>query len=368
MMIFKLPDLGEGLQDAEITEWHVAVGDEVAVDQPLLSVETDKAIVEIPSPQAGRVQKLFAGTGDIVLVGGPLIAFAADDDEQHDAGTVVGRVETARQVAVDAPTGVGQPAVGIQAMPAVRALATKLGVDLSVVTPTGPNETISAADVQRVARILAEVGPMEPLRGVRRAMARSVAQAHAEVVAVTVSDDADIHLWHDRKDLMLRLIRAIAVACEAEPSLNVWYDGRAMGRRLLEKIHLGIAVDTPDGLFVPVMRDIANRDLADLRAGLEKIKQDVRQRTIPPGEMRGSTFTLSNFGAFGGRYADPIILPPAVAILGAGRCRDEVIPVDGQPAIRPILPLSLSFDHRAVTGGEATRFLTAVVQDLQRAE
>lgn len=368
MTIFKLPDLGEGLQDAEIIEWHVAVGDAVAVDQPLLSVETAKAIVEIPSPQAGCVKQLFAATGAIVPVGGPLIAFADDADEQPDAGTVVGRVETTHQVASDAPTAFDQAAAGIKVVPAVRALATKLGVDLSVVTPTGANETISAADVQRVARILAEVGPMEPLRGVRRAMARSMAQAHAEVAAVTVSDDADIHTWSDRDDITLRLVRAIAVACKAEPSLNVWYDGRAIGRRVLEKIHLGIAVDTPDGLFVPVLRDIANRDLADLRDGLERIKQDVRQRTIPPGEMRGSTFTLSNFGTFGGRYADPIVVPPAVAILGAGRFRDEVVPVDGQPAIRPILPLSLSFDHRAVTGGEATRFLAAVVRDLQQAE
>ncbi len=368
MKIFKLPDLGEGLQDAEVIEWHVAVGDDVTVDQPLLSVETAKAIVEIPSPQAGRVLEQFAGIGEIVPVGGPLIEFSAGDDERSDAGTVVGRVEPARQVDVDVPATVGQAAVGIKVVPAVRALAKKLGVDLSVVTPTGPNETISAKDVQRVARILAEVGPMEPLRGVRRAMASSMSQAHAEVTKVTVSDDANIQSWHGRDDITLRLIQAIIAACTAEPSLNVWYDSRAVGRRVLEKIHLAIAVDTPDGLFAPVLRDVANRDLADLRAALEKIKQDVRQRTTPPAEMRGSTFTLSNFGAFGGRYADPIVVPPTVAILGAGRVRDEVVPVDGQPAIRPILPLSLSFDHRAVTGGEATRFLTAVVRALEEAK
>jgi len=368
MMIFKLPDLGEGLQDAEITAWHVAAGDTVAVDQPLLSVETAKAIVEIPSPQAGRVQKLFVSIGDIVPVGGPLIEFAAADDERRDAGTVVGRVEATRQVEVDAPTAIGRTTLGIKVVPAVRALAKKLEVDLSVVTPTGPNETISTADVQRVARILAEVGPMEPLRGVRRAMARSMTQAHAEVAAVTVTDDADIHTWRNREDITLRLVQAIGVACGAEPSLNAWYDSRAVGRRVLEKIHLGIAVDTSDGLFVPVLRDVANRSLADLREGLERIKQDVRQRTIPPAEMRGATFTLSNFGVFGGRYADTIIVPPTVAILGAGRLRDEVVPVDGRPAIRPMLPLSLSFDHRTVTGGEATRFLIAVIRVLEQAQ
>jgi len=366
MTIFKLPDLGEGLQDAEIIEWHVAVGDTVATDQPLLSVETAKAIVDIPSPGAGRVQKLFAGVGDIVPVGGPLVDFGSGDDEPADAGTVVGRVEAGQRVTVDTPTSVGQTAAGIKAVPAVRAAAKKLDVDLSVVTPTGPNETITMTDVQRVARILAEVGPMEPLRGVRRAMALSMSQAQAEVALVTVTDDADVQSWPEDEDITLRLVRAISVACRAEPSLNAWYDGRAIGRRVLEKIHLGIAVDTPDGLFVPVLRDIANREWNDLRAGLEALKHGVRQRTIPPAEMRGYTFTLSNFGALGGRYASPIVVPPTVAILGAGAARDEVVPVAGQAAVHRRLPLSLSFDHRAVTGGEATRFLAAVVGDLEQ--
>jgi len=368
MKIFKLPDLGEGLQDAEIIEWHVAAGDEVTVDQPLLSVETAKAIVEIPSPRSGRIQELFAGIGEIVPVGGPLAGFSGDEDEQDDTGTVVGRVETARRVDDGKPAAARRPTVGINAVPAVRALAKKLGVDLSIVTATGPNETISTADVQRVARILAEVGPLEPLRGVRRVMAGSMAQAHAEVARVMVCDDVNIRSWHDRDDITLRLVQAIAAACKAEPSLNAWYDHRSVGRRVLEKIHLAIAVDTPDGLFVPVLHDVANRDLEDLRKGFERLKQDVRQRTIPPEEMRGYTFTLSNFGAFGGRYADPIVVPPTVAILGAGRVRDEVVPIDGQPVICPILPLSLSIDHRAVTGGEATRFLAEVMRSLQQTD
>lgn len=367
MTVFKLPDLGEGLQDAEVIEWHVAIGDTVAVDQPLLSVETAKAIVDIPSPAAGRVQKLFAGIGDIVPVGGPLVDFESDDGEPADAGTVVGRVEAGQRVAVDAPTSVGRTAAGIRAIPAVRAAAKKLDVDLSVVTPTGPNETITMADIQRVAGILAEVGPMESLRGVRRAMALSMARAQAEVALVTVTDDADVQSWTEDEDITLRLVRAIVVACHTEPSLNAWYDGRAVGRRVLDKIHLGIAVDTPDGLFVPVLRDIAGRDMNDLQTGLEAMKRDVRQRTIPAAEMRGYTFTLSNFGAMGGRYASPVVVPPTVAILGAGAARDEVVADNGQPAVHRMLPLSLSFDHRAVTGGEATRFLTAVVDDLTQA-
>jgi pyruvate dehydrogenase E2 component (dihydrolipoamide acetyltransferase) len=198
-------------------------------------------------------------------------------------------------------------------------------------------------------------------------MARSMAQAHAEVAPVTVSDDADLGAWWPQSDdLMLRLIRAIAAGCKAEPSLNAWFDSHSLGRRVLPQIHLGIAVDTPDGLFVPVLRNIGERSADDLRQGLERLRRDVRARTIPPDEMRGYTFTLSNFGTFGGRYANPIVQPPTVAILGAGRVRDEVVAADGVPVVHPILPLSLTFDHRTITGGEATRFLAAVIHDLAK--
>jgi pyruvate dehydrogenase E2 component (dihydrolipoamide acetyltransferase) len=367
MRTFRLPDLGEGLQQAEIAAWHAAENDEVAADQPLLSVETEKAIVEIPSPRAGRIKRLLAKPGDLLSVGAALVEFADGTDERAEAGTVVGRLDTEAAAPQRAPPAANEPAARARAAPAVRALAQRLGVDLAIVTPTGPNDTVTANDVERVARVLKEVGPLEMLRGVRRTMARSMAQAHAEVAPVTVNDDADLAAWWGRDVLMLRLIRAIAAACKVEPALNAWYDSRAMGRRVLETIHLGIAVDTADGLFVPVLRDIGRRTADDLRAGLERLRRDVVARTIPPEELRGYTFILSNFGTFGGRYANPIVQPPTVAILGAGRVRDEVVAVGGEPAVRPILPLSLTFDHRAVTGGEATRFLSAAIADLHSA-
>ncbi|MDH3672803.1 MAG: 2-oxo acid dehydrogenase subunit E2 [Gammaproteobacteria bacterium] len=367
MSIFKLPDLGEGLQEAEIREWHVSVGDEVKVDQLLVSVETDKAVVDIPSPQSGRIQKLNGEPGDILQVGAALVEFEGAAAELTDKGTVVGRVEVGQEVVNEKPAVTGRAAVGFKAMPAVRALAQRLNVDLSVVTPSGPDGTVTAADVQRVAKILTDVGPLETLRGVRRAMARSMTQAHAEVAEVTVVDDADIDAWKDGEDTTLRLIRAIVAACKVEPALNAWYDSHAVGRRVLEKIDMGIAVDTSDGLFVPVLRDVGNRKPDDLRKGLDALKKDVRARTVPPEELRGYTITLSNFGKFGGRYADPVVVPPTVAILGAGHSRPEVVAVDGKPAVHQILPLSLSFDHRAVTGGEATRFLAAAIEDLRLA-
>ena len=382
MSIFKLPDLGEGLQEAEIVEWHVIEGDEVKTDDPLLSVETAKAIVDVPSPQSGRIKKLFVAVGDIPQVGDELVEFesAADapvnslvqtETARVDEGTVVGVMESNKGVVSEQASVVGQAAAGgggVKATPAVRALAHRLGVDLTVVTPTGPDGLVTSQDVQRAAKALENAGPMEPLRGVRRAMAHIMTQAHAEVADVTIVDDADIHLWKSTNDVTLRLIRAITVACKAEPSLNGWYDSKEMGRRLLDNIDLAIAVDTEDGLFVPVLRDVEKRQPDDLRRALNKIKADVIARTIPPDEMRGYTITLSNFGTFGGRYADPIVVPPTMAILGAGRMRDEVVAYEGKPTVHKIMPLSLTVDHRAVTGGEAARFLMVVIEDLSKEE
>ena len=361
MKIFKLPDLGEGLQDAEIVEWHVKAGDEVAVDQPLLSVETAKAIVEIPSPYAGRIEKLFVAAGQIGHVGAPLVGF---EGAGNDAGAVVGEVQVGQQLRPEAPSKVGAGGAAIKATLAVRALARQLNVELAMVTPSGPEGVISAGDVQRVAKILAELGPPEILRGVRRAMAQNMALAQSEVAAATVIDDADIHAWRPDSDITMRLIRALVAGCRAQPGLNAWYESHSMARRVLAKIDVGIAVDLPEGLFVPVLRDVAGRDAADLRRGLERMRADVAARKIPAEELRGNTITLSNFGMLGGKYAAPIVVPPTVAILGAGRIHEQVLPVAGLPAVHRVLPLSLTFDHRVVTGGEAARFLAAVIADL----
>ena len=233
-----------------------------------------------------------------------------------------------------------------------------------MVTPSGADGVITAADVQRVAKILAELGPPEVLRGVRRAMALNMALAQSEVAAATVIDDADIDAWAPDADITIRLVRALVAGCRAEPGLNAWYEGHSMGRRVLPKIDVGIAVDLPEGLFVPVLRDVANRDAADLRRGLDRMRADVRARKIPAEELRGNTITLSNFGMLGGKYAAPIVVPPTVAILGAGRVHPQVVAIAGQPAVHRVLPLSLTFDHRVVTGGEAARFLAAVIADL----
>ena len=365
MKIFKLPDLGEGLQEAEIVEWHVKAGDEVKVDQPLVSVETAKALVEIPSPYAGSIEKLFGNPGDTAHIGAPLVGFAGAGEA--DAGTVVGRVEVGQKVLNEAPAA-APSAGGIKATPAVRAMARKLNIDLAMVTPTGADGLLTVNDVQRAARILSELGPQEQLRGVRKVMAQSMTLAHAEVASATIMDDADIHAWTAGASVMLRLIRALVAGCRAEPALNAWYDSKSVGRHLLKNIDVGIAVDTPDGLLVPVLRNVDKRDAGDLKAALAQLIQDTRERKVPPEDLRANTITLSNYGSIAGRYASPIVLPPTVAILGAGRLHEAVVAYNGAPAVHRVIPLSLTFDHRAVTGGEAGRFLAAVIADLEKPE
>ncbi|TXH04187.1 MAG: 2-oxo acid dehydrogenase subunit E2 [Nevskiaceae bacterium] len=381
MTIFKLPDLGEGLQEADIREWHVKEGDSIKVDQPLVSVETAKAVVDVPSPQSGKVLKLHAKAGDTVEVGKPLVTFEGEEsvtapaakpaepakpEAIRDTGVVVGAMKQGNEVVAEKATTVGT-AAGLKVTPAVRALAHRLNVDLTIITPTGPDGMITQADVQRVHKILTEVGPLEKLKGARKAMAQTMSQSRDEVMHTTVCDDAVLHAWGEAKqDTTLRLIRALASAVKVEPALNAWFDHVEIGRRVLPKIHLGVAVDTAEGLFVCVLQDIAARNEDSLRKGLQKMKEDVRNRTVPMEELRGYTITLSNFGKFGGKYATPVIVPPTVAIVAAGATRDAVVPVDGKIVISKVLPLSITFDHRAVTGGEATRFLAAMIADLQK--
>jgi 2-oxoisovalerate dehydrogenase E2 component (dihydrolipoyl transacylase) len=353
MTIFALPDLGEGLQEAELVAWHVAEGEHVVADQPLVSVETEKAVVEVPSPQAGRIARLLARPGDRVAVGAPLVEFA--EDGRADAGTVVGELE---------PTG-SRPEGRVMAAPAVRALARERGVDLSGLTGSGPGRAITREDVERAASAAGASG-FAKLRGVRRAMALNMTRAHAEIVPATLWDEADIEgWWSPDAEVTIRLIDAIGAACRAVPALNAWFDGKAMARRLMPQIDLGIAVDTADGLIVPVLRDIANRNEAVLRADIEVLKKAARDRSLAPADLRGPTLTLSNFGMVGGRQAALVIVPPQVAILGAGRVGLAAVPGDSGPQFHPMLPLSLTFDHRVVTGGEAARFMRALIERLQ---
>ncbi|PAV27254.1 branched-chain alpha-keto acid dehydrogenase subunit E2 [Tamilnaduibacter salinus] len=365
MPYFTLPDLGEGLQEAEVVEWQIREGDTVNVDDPLLSVETAKAIVDIPAPQDGTIATLFVQPGDIVHVGEPLLAF--EGDEGSGSQTVVGNLESREgddnrdDFVVGAVTD-GQP--GVAVTPAIRALARHLGVNLDRIKGSGPAGSITLDDVQQHASLKQSHGDSTPLRGVARTMAKTMASAGAQVVPVSLFDQVSVAHWPDDTDITLRLIRAIVSGCQAEPQVNAWFNGEQLSRRIVDRVDLGIAVDTPDGLFVPVLRDVTNRDDADLRDGLNRLRRDVEARKIPAKELQGATLSLSNFGTLAGRFATPVVVVPQVAIVGAGKRFTQPGFRNGEVFEDVQMPLSLTFDHRALNGGQAARFLGAVLASL----
>jgi pyruvate dehydrogenase E2 component (dihydrolipoamide acetyltransferase) len=195
-------------------------------------------------------------------------------------------------------------------------------------------------------------------------MARVMAEAHANVVPTTLVDDADLHAWLGKQDITARLIRAIVAACKAVPALNAWFDGKNLTRTMHRHVDIGIAVDTDDGLFVPALRNADVLDGAGIRAGIQRLRAQVEDRSIPSSELSGYTISLSNFGMFAGRYATPVVVPPCVAIIGAGKLSHDVVAVMGGIEVHRRMPISLTFDHRAATGGEAARFLKALLDDL----
>jgi 2-oxoisovalerate dehydrogenase E2 component (dihydrolipoyl transacylase) len=398
---FNLPDLGEGLPEAEIVAWLVKEGDRVQVDQPMLSVETAKAVVEVPSPVTGVITRLHAQPGDTVQTGKPLVDFqlenppVARNAQQREPGASDPALVASHQSVPAQGMVVGHMAVSdteyvdsaivgrarrtsrerVRAAPAVRMLAKKLNVDLAACRASGRHGLISMDDVLAVANVGAarpaaalRVPDAEKLRGPRKAMAHSMSQSRDEIAMCTIFDDADLEEWSDRRDITVRLIRAIVAGIAAEPGLNALFDPSGPARKLVQQLHLALAVDTSDGLIVPVIRDAGAQSPQQLRTTLNSLKERTRSRTIAPDEMRGYTFTLSNFGTLAGRYATPLVTPPTVAILGAGKLQRDVVAGAAAPEIHTRLPLSLTFDHRCVTGGEACRFLAAVIADLQTPE
>lgn len=452
---FLLPDLGEGLPDATIVEWFVKEGDTIRLDENLVSMETAKAVVEVPSPVSGKVLRLAGGPGDVIVTGKMLAEFEIDpslpqraegqDTGHHhgagshapddgdkviasdeggtisdagepapqgepraDSGTVVGAMQSSDAVRSEQAVAVG----GVKAMPAVRAMARKLGVDIARVRASGADGVVTMDDVKRAAAdgsarpdaapvaraadraaapaapapaaaapsrsTLSQAGkPMrtqppgvgasgqpEQLKGVRRNMARVMADAHAKVVPTTLCDDADLHAWIGKQDITARLVRAIVAACKAVPALNAWFDGDSLSRTLHPHVDIGIAVDTEDGLFVPALRNADMLDGNGVRAAIQRLRTQVEDRTIAPSELSGYTISLSNFGMFAGRYATPVVVPPCVAIIGAGKLSHDVVAVIGGIEVHRRMPISLTFDHRACTGGEAARFLKALLDDM----
>ena len=397
MRTFRLPDLGEGLPEAEIVAWHVAEGESVKTDDLLVSVETAKAVVEVPSPYTGIVAHLHAKAGDIVATGAPLVDFndgaagksaapekADEEPPRNDAGTVVGNVMSGNDVVEETAIAGGSRRRGkgrVKAPPKVRAEAKRQGIDLTEVTPSGKNGQVTPADLTRFQEhrdqakpaprpkqkpVAAAPGHSEPLRGPRRAMAQSMSRSRDEIALCTLFDDADIEEWQNKRDFTPRILRATVAGCAAEPALNGFYDAESMSRQLESRVDIAMAVDTGEGLIVPVIRNVERLDLDDIRAGVANIKEATLNRTVAPADMLNYTITVSNFGMLAGRYATPLMVPPTVAIIGTGKLQHDVVAVMGGIEVHRRIPLSLSFDHRCVTGGEAARFLAAMIEDLEK--
>jgi pyruvate dehydrogenase E2 component (dihydrolipoamide acetyltransferase) len=370
MKYFKLPDLGEGLPDAEIREWYVKPGDTVKTDDLLVSMETAKAVVDVPSPFTGTIETLHGKPGDTLKVGSVLITF--EGAAREDSGTVVGTLESTGGVVEETATIIKSSAKSHsahKATPAVKALAQRMGVDLSQIRGSGPEGLITVNDVKTAQGQAPLQEGFEPIKGARRMMMKAMIESHATVCPVTLFDEVDLSAWKEGEDITLRLIRALVRACQAEPALNATFDGQAGARRLNPQVNLGLAVDSDEGLFVPVIHGAET--LIDqppaLRAQINAFKATLKDRSIEAHHLSGATITLSNFGTFAGRYATPVVVPPQVAILGCGARREALIAKKGLAVVVPLLPLSLTFDHRAATGGEATRFLRVVLEDLKRA-
>jgi len=375
---FKLPDLGEGIAEAEIRKWLVREGDVVAEHQPVVEVETDKAVVEVPTPKMGRVLALARAEGEVVRVGETLLTISEEAEEQPArprSVSVVGELPEAEETVPPQ----------VLATPAVRALAREKGVGLEGIRGTGPRGSITREDVlaalDRKGAAVDEFGAVErvPFRGLRRTIARNLLKSHQMTVCVTGMEEVDVtELWTlrvkeraelDRQGIHLTyfpfIIKAVQHALREHPIMNASVDGEGEAIVLKKYCNIGFAVDTPEGLIVPVLRDVDKKSIVELAAELLSLSERARERTITLSEMKGSSFTITNFGQFGGGFATPIINYPDVAILGCGRIADRPWVVNGEIAIRKILPLSLTFDHRVTDGGEATRFLTRVARYLE---
>ncbi|GAB4389604.1 MAG: dihydrolipoamide acetyltransferase family protein [Thermodesulfovibrionales bacterium] len=386
---FALPDLGEGITEGEIRKWLVREGDQVEEHQPVLEVETDKAVVEVPSPRKGRVARLAKEEGEMAAVGEVLMTIALEGEEEE---AVPAPRERPRKESVSVVGELPEEEPGekaarekreVLATPGVRARARDLGVDLSKVRGTGPGGSVREEDLERAGSAPAgreeaadAYGPVEaiPVRGLRRSIAKNLLAVLHTYASVTGMEDADVtELWElrEREKAAVRdkgvhltfmpfFIKAVQHAVAFHPYMNASYDEEG-GRIVLKKyFHVGIATDTPDGLMVPVIRDADKKTIMELAVELEELTRKARDRKIKLDELRGNSFTITNYGSFGGTYATPIINAPDCAILGAGRIVERPWVKDGKVAIRKILHLSLTFDHRVTDGADAARFLTRV--------
>ena len=378
---FVLPDLGEGITEGEIRRWLVKEGDAVEEHQTVLEIETDKAVVEVPSPKKGKVLKINKDIGEIAKVGEVLMTISEAGEAVEEKPKAEERPKSVSVVGV-LPEEEDE---GILAAPAVRALAKELGIKLESIKGSGPGGSITKDDVTEASekgkKTEDQYGAIERLaiKGLRRTIAKNLTLAQKTTAFVTGMDEADItELWNLRerekktiqgKGIHLTFlpffIKAVQHALAEHPLLNASVDEGREEIIIKKYYNIGVAVDTPDGLMVPVIKNADKKTILELASEIQGLSVKARERKIMLEEIKGSTFTITNYGHFGGWFATPIINYPDVAILGIGKISDKPWVKDGQIVIRKILPLSLTFDHRVTDGVDSAKFLSKVIQYLE---
>ncbi len=404
---FKLPDVGEGLHEAELLKWFVKVGDLVKEDQPLMEVQTDKAAVEITSPTAGKVVKLVGNVGDILAIHSVVAIF--DDgtvsglptDNEAATATTVANVTGTKPMATAAVVSHLEPSVALSgralASPATRKLARSLAIDINQVNGTGPAGRVTNDDVrlnvagggkpsfapdQSVMPFTHRPSGSQagddrmPLKGIRKVIADRMVKSTHTIPHVTSVDEVDMTALVEfrgrakeiaaQKGIKLTYLpfvfKALTTALRDYPFLNAQIDDEKQEIVLRKQYHIGFALDSNGGLMVPVIKDADKKSIFQMAAEIQALIEKGNAGKLTPDELRGSTFTVSNQGSIGGLFFTPLINHPEVAILGIGQTQDRAVVRDGQIVIRKMAYLALSFDHRLIDGALATRFLTRVVE------
>ncbi|MGD0056521.1 MAG: dihydrolipoamide acetyltransferase family protein [Methanomassiliicoccales archaeon] len=399
---YKFPDLGEGVTEGEVKKWLVKEGDTVNQDQSIAEVETDKAVVEMPVPVSGKVLRLHFREGDIVKVGETLATIGEEGEIVAEVPTrkpsvsVVGELpeapeetETVRPLAKTAVS-----TTEVLATPAVRKFAKDVGVDIGKVKGTGPGGRVTEEDVKGFsARPVERIRPRTvakfdiygwidrvPLKGVRRTTAKRMVESQTKAAHVTSMDLADVtelvalreaqkkitqETRHVKLTYMPFIIKAVVESLKAHPYLNATLDEEGQEIILKKYYNIGIAVATEDGLIVPVIKGADQKNIFELAEEVQRLAELASLRKIDLADLKGGTFTITNYGVFGGTYGTPIINYPEVAILGTGKIADAPLVKDAEVKVRKTLPLSLSFDHRVLDGAEAAKFMNDVIRHLE---
>jgi pyruvate dehydrogenase E2 component (dihydrolipoamide acetyltransferase) len=368
---FQLPDLGDGLTEGEVARWLVAEGDEIAEDDPLVEIQTDKTTVEIPSPAAGTILRILVPEGQVAPVGTVLVVIGSEGEQLlRSVDAPAAHVESAPPIAVVS----SGPLAAVRATPLVRRLARELGVDLSAVGGSGPGGRVTEDDVRHAATsapaaslgltpVPSADGRREPIRGIRRLIVEHVTRSHREIPAVTYVEECDF-TGVDRALLLPLLLQATALSLRDFPELNARIEGDEIV--YLDRYDLGLAVQTDDGLVVPVVRSCDTASVDEIAEEVARLAEAARVGALRPDELRGSTFTVTSAGKLGGIFVTPIINHPEVAILGLHRIGQRPVAHDGEIVVREIGNVSVTFDHRVIDGARAAAFCLDVIARLQR--